>query len=318
MVQNILALPYLTYTQFLKKHFPHRMQKLPVDAGCGCPVRDGSKGRGGCAFCNAISFAPPCSKNSTDIVKQLEEGKKFFAHKNKTAEEVGFLAYFQSGTNTYPPVEQMRPLIEAALSVEKVEGVVLATRPDCLTEDWLCYLKDLKHRTFMMIELGVESVNDEVLLRMGRGHTLSDVKEAVAKLKEIGIPICAHLIIGLPSEAEDAPIHQAECMNELGVDVVKLHQLQILKGSRLAASYAQHPEQVHPLTLEEYCQKAAAFVRALHHDIAIERFVSQSPASQLIAPKWGVKNDTVTLGILKELERKANTNQTEQKSRNNQ
>ena len=304
MIQSPVPLPYLPYTHFLRKHFPHQMQKLPVDAGCSCPVRDGSKGRGGCAFCNAVSFAPPCSKKSTDIVKQLEAGKRFFAHKKKTTEEIGFLAYFQSGTNTYPPIEQMRPLIEAALTVKKVEGVVLATRPDCLTDSWINYFKELKRNTFVMIELGVESVNEDVLKQMGRGHTLSDTEKAVARLKQIDIPICAHLIIGLPGEAEEAPIHQAECMNKLGVDVVKLHQLQILKGSRLATLYELHPEQVNTLTLEEYCQKAAAFVSTLHPNIAIERFVSQSPANQLIAPKWGVKNDAVTRAILQELEKK--------------
>ncbi len=314
MSSNAPLPPYLPYASFLKKHFAHRMQKLPVDAGCGCPVRDGRKGRGGCAFCNAVSFAPPCSKTSTDIRTQLEAGKAFFARKNKQTKEIGFLAYFQSGTNTYPLVEQMKPLIEGALSVEGIEGIVLSTRPDCLTAEWLSYLSALKQRTFVMVELGVESVNNEVLRNMHRGHNYQESERAVRLLQAIGIPICAHLIIGLPGEKDDAPIRQAECMNKLGVDVVKLHQLQILKGSQLATLYEQHPEQFTPLTLEDYARKAASFIHTLRPDICIERFVSQSPSHQLIAPKWGVKNEQVTQCILKELENLSQRSQAEQKS----
>lgn len=316
MLQRPSTLPYRTYAEFLQTHFAHRIQKLPVDAGAGCPVRDGKKGVGGCAFCNAVSFAPPCSKTSGDVVEQLEAGKAFFAHKNKQTEAVGFLAYFQSGTNTYPSVGEMKPLIEAALGVESVEGIVLATRPDCITEEWIDYLEKLRLQTFVMVELGVESVEDDVLKLMGRGHTYQETVESVEKLKKIGVALCAHLIIGLPGEKEDAPMRQAQCINQLGVDVVKLHQLQILKGSRLATWYERNPENFHSLSLKEYSQKAAVFVHALRPNIAIERFVSQSPAEQLIAPRWGVKNEVVTQCILKEIEKLAQRSKTEQSKAN--
>lgn len=292
---------YTPYSFFLQKYFHGKVQKLPIDAGCTCPVRDGKLSRGGCAFCNACSFVPPCSTSAADVKEQLEHGKFFFNHKHKIATPISYLAYFQSGSNTYSPPLQMQPLIEAALQVAHVKGIVLATRPDCIDTAWLNYLHQLSQRTFVLVELGIESVNDHTLNSMGRGHDYACSVQAVQKLHAIGIAVCAHLIVGLPGETHDSIMQQAYEMNRLNIEVIKLHQLQYLKGSQLGTDYQQHPEHYHVLHVDEYVNLVADYLERLSPTIAVERFVSQSPSDQLIAPRWGLKNDRLTQLIVDEL-----------------
>lgn len=294
---------YTNYAQFLKKYFSGKVQKLTIDAGTTCPVRDGRLSRGGCSFCNARSFVPTIAPH-TDIVEQVERGKRFFSHKHPRQSAVTYLAYFQSGTNTYAPVNQMRPLVEAALSVDGVKGVVLATRPDCLSEEWLTYLHTLSERTFVMVELGVESIDDEVLRRVGRGHDVACSEQAIFLLKKIGIPVCAHLILGLPGETTDYPARAAQWLSQVKVDVVKLHQLQVVRGSRMAEEFEKNPACIPLFTLDKYVQTVVDFLEHLSPTVAVERFVSQSPATELIAPRWGVKNDEVLRRIEAELMRR--------------
>lgn len=294
---------YTPYATFLQKNFSGRIQKLPIDAGCTCPVRDGKLSKGGCAFCNACSFVPPCSTSASNIAQQIERGKLFFERKRKQ-KDVNYLAYFQAGSNTYPTPTQMRPLIEAALQEPQIKGIALATRPDCISTAWLAYLQQLSKRTFVLIELGIESVNDEVLKRMGRGHNFACAVQAVQALHAIGLPVCAHFIIGLPGETHHSLMQQPIEMNSLQVEVIKLHQLQYLQGARLGIAYQQHPEQYAVLQADEYVQRVADYIERLSPNIAIERFVSQSPASQVIAPHWGLKNDQVTQLIISELNKR--------------
>lgn len=294
---------YTPYTTFVQKHFDGKMQKLPVDAGCTCPVRDGQLAHGGCAFCNACSFVPPCSTSTHHIVLQLEQGKHFFQRKYAHA-NVSYLAYFQAGSNTYCTPQHMMPFIIAALQVSGVKGIVLATRPDCISSEWLDYLIQLNQQTFVMIELGIESVNDEVLTRMGRGHNFAASVSAIHQLHAAGIPVCVHLIIGLPGETRASTLQQADEMNRLQVEVIKLHQLQYLKGSRLGEAYLHHPLQYHVLKANEYAAIVADYLERLSPSICIERFVSQSPSEQLIAPRWGLKNDQITQLIVAELNRR--------------
>lgn len=295
---------YTSYATFLQKHFRHKMQKLPIDAGCTCPVRDGRLSHSGCAFCNACSFVPACSASAINIKEQIERGKKFFQHKHSKV-PCGYLAYFQSGTNTYASTNVMLPLIEAALREPNIEGIVLATRPDCISSEWIELLQQLSKQIFVLVELGIESTNDAVLLSMNRGHNTACSMQAVQQLHAAGIYVCAHLIIGLPGETHASTMHQARVMNHLDVDVIKLHQLQYLRGSQLGAAYLQCPSQFHVLQADEYVSTVADFIETLSPSIAIERFVSQSPSSQLIAPRWGLKNDAITRMIEQELKRRA-------------
>lgn len=295
---------YQSYTSFLRQYFSGNVQKLPVDVGATCPVRDGSLGRGGCAFCNGRSFAPSFCKEPGSVRDQLEAGKKFFRRKVEQAGTVDFLAYFQSGSNTYAPVSAMSVCLEAALEVEGVKGVVIATRPDCLSTAWLEYLQNLARRTFVMVELGVESVNDETLRRIGRGHDFAASRRAVEALAERDIPVCVHLILGLPGDAREAVADVARGISQLPVSVVKLHQLQILKGSRMAEEYARHPERFDLFTPESYAVAVADFLENLRPTIAVERFVSQSPTAELVAPRWGVKPDVVVRAVRSEMLRR--------------
>lgn len=295
---------YTPYTAFLARYFPGRVQKLPVNVGATCPVRDGRLSRGGCAFCNARSFAPSFCREPAAVERQLEAAKHFFRRKVRQAEAVDFLAYFQSGSNTYAPVPTMRPLVEAALEVDGVRGVVVATRPDCLPGEWLDYLQELARRTFVLVELGLESVNDATLRRIGRGHDFAASCRAVEALAERGIPVCAHLILGLPGDAREALPEVARTVSRLPIDVVKLHQLQILAGSRMAEVYRAHPEGFSLFSVEDYATSVVDFLECLRPSIAVERFVSQSPSAELVAPRWGVKPEVVVRAVLDEMSRR--------------
>lgn len=296
MMQPTCFTPYAT---FLARFFQGKVQKLPLDVGATCPVRDGSIARMGCAFCNGRSFVPALCNAQVSVNQQIADGKRFFLRKVPRNESLTFLAYFQAGSNTYPPVREMSTHIDEALSAENVGGVVLATRPDCLTDSWIDYLRELRGRTFVMVELGMESVNDGVLSAIGRGHNVHTSQLAAEKLAAAGVPVCAHFILGLPGESRADMLKQAETVSQWPVDVVKLHQLQILKGARMAADFQRCPENYHLFELEEYVHLVADYLERLDARIAVERFVSQSPVEALIAPRWGVKSEEVVRRVLK-------------------
>lgn len=295
-----MSYPYYTYATYLSRFFQGKVQKLPLDVGATCPVRDGSLSSGGCAFCNGRSFVPDMCNQQFSVSEQLQSGKQFFLRKYPH-DDVTYLAYFQAGSNTYMPLEQMQPYIEQALSVEGVSGIVLATRPDCLSTLWLNYLETLSRHTFVMVELGVESVNDTVLKQIGRGHDVATSVRAISQLQSRGLHIGVHFILGLPGETRESQLQQAVEASRWKVDSVKLHQLQILRGSRFARQYAANPRQFSPYSLTEYVHLVADFIERLHPSIAVERFVSQSPASLLVAPRWGVKPDEVVRLVCEEL-----------------
>lgn len=303
-LKSMSILPYTPYSNFLARHFDHKIQKLPVDVGFTCPVRDGHLSRGGCSFCNGRSFVPDMCDPQNSVSRQIESGKEFFKRKYKSAGRVGYLAYFQSGSNTYAPPTIAAQYMEEALACSDVEGIVLATRPDCLSAEWLSFLQEWRDRTFIMVELGVESVNDEVLRRVGRGHDASVSRWAIMQLAGRQIPVGVHSLLGLPGETRTSMLQQAEWLSTLPVSVLKLHQLQILRGARMAFDYQTHPENYALFEPDEYAVLVADFLERLSPTIAVERFVSQSPAGSLIAPRWGLKNDALTHLIVGELQRR--------------
>jgi len=293
-----MPVPFTTYSSFVSRHFSCRVQKIPVSIGAGCPVRDGLNGNGGCAFCNGKSFVPSYCDSSKSAARQIEDGKAFFSRKCPAGDEVAYLAYFQSGTNTYAPPSVMMPLFREALRVAGVKGIVIATRPDCLGAEWVENLRTLASGTFVLVEVGVESANDEVLRNMGRGHDFECSRRAILSLHESGIFVGAHIILGLPGEAENSMLRQAELLSELPVDVLKLHQLQILRGSLLEKKYRCAPASVPLFTCDGYVSLVARYLERLSPQIAVERFVSQSPSAELVAPRWGVKNDEVVRRVV--------------------
>lgn len=293
MIQRL----FTPYSEFIGRYFSGKVQKLPVDVGCSCPVRDGRISTGGCLFCNGRSFVPRFADEREDLLHQIEDGMRFFKRKTN-GKPVDYLVYFQSGTNTYMPIQRARKLVKTCLSQTEVKGFVFSTRPDCLSDEWLAFLKKLSKETFVEVEVGVESVNDEVLKKMERGHNFACSTMAISRLHALGIPVCAHLILGLPGETTSSMLEQALQMNKLGVETIKLHQLQILKGAKMEKLFKSTPNFFTLFSLHDYVEFVATFLSYLSPQIAIERFVSQSPSSELVAPKWGVKNDVV-LNLIK-------------------
>ena len=295
---------YNKYGDWVRKRIGCKVQKISIDAGFSCPNRDGTIGRGGCIYCNNATFNPEyCTDtagrvsqkerlnlSADNIRKQLEAGKNFFSRKYP---EMKYIAYFQSYTNTYGDIEALKRMYEAALSVEDVVGISIATRPDCVSDELLDYLEELSHRTFLTIEYGVESLNDETLRIINRGHTSECSINIIRNTHARGITVCAHLILGLPGEGREEILRQIDIVNALPIDILKLHQLQITKGTILE----HRPDLIAQCTLftpEEYIDLLVEYIPRLRDDIVIERFTSQSPAGLLIAPRWGLKNHEFT------------------------
>ncbi|MGN8711325.1 TIGR01212 family radical SAM protein [Hallella faecis] len=280
---------YKDYSHWIREQFPFRVQKISVDAAFSCPNRDGRLSLGGCTFCDNKTFNPSYCDRGKSITRQLEEGKAFFAKKYP---EMKYLAYFQAYSNTYAPLEELKRKYEEALAVDDVVGLVIGTRPDCVSDEALDYLQQLNQRTFLIVEYGIESANDNTLRRINRGHTFDCSRQAIIKAHQRGIITCGHIILGLPGEDEEEMLHQASTISQLPLDILKLHQLQIIKGTPLAKEYEAHP--FHVFSAEEYVNLVIRYVSKLRNDLVLERFVSQSPPNMVIAPKWGLKNHEFT------------------------
>lgn len=278
---------YYDFGDFLRKHFSYKVQKISINAGFTCPNRDGLKGHGGCTYCNNQTFNPEYCQTESTITEQLEKGKLFFARKYP---EMKYLAYFQAYTNTYAELERLKAMYEEALAVTDVVGLIIGTRPDCMPDSLLQYLSQLSKRAFVLVEYGVESANDDTLKIINRGHTWQDTVDAIVRTHNCGILCGAHIILGLPGESIDEILHTAKSMSELPIDTIKLHQLQLIRGTRLARQVAAGEVSVQQWTAEEYIDICIEFIKHLSPKIAIERFVSQSPAELLISPRWGLKN----------------------------
>lgn len=287
---------YNDFGSFLKRHFPFKVQKISLNAGFTCPNRDGSKGLGGCTFCNNQTFNPDYCRTEKSITQQLEEGKAFFAQKYP---DMKYLAYFQAYTNTYGELEELIRKYEEALATPEVVGLVIGTRPDCMPDELLDYLTELNRSTFLIVEYGIESTYDRTLERINRGHTFEQTRQAVIRTAERGIMVGGHLILGLPGESEEDILHEADLLSALPLTTLKLHQLQLIRGTKMALQYAEHPEWFHIYEVDEYIRLVAAFIGRLRRDIVLERFVSQSPKSLLIAPDWGLKNHEFTQKVNK-------------------
>ena len=276
---------YNDFGTWIRKQLPFKVQKISVDAGFTCPNRDGRIGMGGCIFCDNKSFNPAYCSRQKSVTEQLEDGKQFFARKYP---EMKYLAYFQAYTNTYEAVDKLKALYEEALAVEDVVGIVIGTRPDCVSPELFDYLAELNQRTFLIVEYGIESCNDETLRYINRGHDFACTRRAVEETARRGIFVGGHIIMGLPGEDASESLRQAPIVSSLPLTMLKIHQMQIIKGTKLAKLYAERP--FHLYTVEEYIDLITQYIQLLRKDLVLERFVTQSPSDMLIAPKWGLKN----------------------------
>ncbi len=276
---------YNDYGTWIRRQFPYRVQKISIDAGFTCPNRDGRISTGGCIYCDNRTFNPSYCQRRHSVTQQLEEGKRFFAHKYP---DMKYLAYFQAFTNTYAPLSQLKALYEEALQVDDIVGIVIGTRPDCVSDELLDYLAELNQRTFVLVEYGIESANNNTLLRINRGHSFEQSQEAIQRTHQRCLLTGAHIILGLPGEDAAESLRQASIISSLPIDILKIHQMQIIRGTRLAEEFAANP--FHIYTVDEYIKLIAEYIQRLRPDLILERFVSQSPKELLIAPHWGLKN----------------------------
>lgn len=278
---------FCDFGRFIARYLPGKIQKITVNAGLSCPNRDGSKGRGGCIYCNNLSFSPSYTANAPEVEKQLEAGKQFFARKYP---QMRYLAYFQSYTGSYGEVTRLMDMYRRAIAVDGVEGIIIGTRPDCMPQNLLTELKKLSEENFVMIEYGAETSHDRTLRLINRCHDWSDTADAVRRTASAGIPVGLHLIMGLPGESREDMLATIDAVNTLPVDIIKCHQLQVIRGTRLNSEIEAGRMKVNIPTVEEYVELCCDIIERLRPGIGIERFVSQSPAELLVAPRWGLKN----------------------------
>lgn len=295
---NTPPILYNDYGEFLKKIAGVKVQKISLNAGFTCPNRDGSIGRGGCTYCNNQTFNPAYCSTTKSITEQLEEGKAFFARKYP---EMKYLAYFQAYTNTYDSLEHLKNKYEEALRCPDVVGIVIGTRPDCMPDTLLDYLEELSRRCLLIVEYGIESANDETLRRINRGHTFAQSAKAIEATARRGIYTGGHIILGFPGENHGELLRQAREISSLPLTTLKLHQLQLIRGTKMAAEYLKDPSAFHLFTADEYVDLAIDYIERLRPDLVLERFVSQSPPALVLAPKWNLKNYQFTEKVKKRM-----------------
>lgn len=280
--------PWNDYTSYMKKMFSYRVQKISLNVGFTCPNRDGTKGRGGCTYCNNQTFNPFYCNPKKPVLKQLDEGISFFSEKYKSQQ---YLAYFQAYTNTYAPLRVLKLYYEQALSHPNVIGLVISTRADAVTDEILDYLQKLAQMHYVVVEYGVESTDNNTLKLINRCHTYEESEDAIKKTASMGILTGAHMILGLPGENKETIIEHAVKLSKLPLHTVKLHQLQIIKGTKMAEQFRANPEWFSNLTADAYIDLAIDFAEYLNPSIIIERFISESPQELIISPDWGgIKN----------------------------
>lgn len=305
---------YNSFVGYFKRKYGERLQKIVLDAGFTCPNRDGKVGRGGCTYCDNAAFHPSYSTAGKSLFQQMDEGIEFHKVRYRTTEH--YLAYFQSFSNTYAPLERLRRLYTEALEHPSVVGIVIGTRPDCVDEEKLDFLADLAHgralpgwnrnladgstRTapIVIVEYGIESCYDQTLARINRGHDFETARRAVHMTAERGIDVGAHFILGLPGETRQMMLDSCALINELPLRSAKFHQLQIVKGTRMEQEYAEHPEDFIRFSLDDYLDFFTDMLERLRPDLYIERFAGEVPPRFVNETPWGLIRNVELLRLL--------------------
>ena len=307
---------YNSFVGYFKRKYGERLQKIVLDAGFTCPNRDGSVGRGGCTYCDNAAFHPSYSTYGKNLHQQLDEGIEFHKVRYRTTEH--YLAYFQSFSNTYAPLERLRELYEEALSHPSVVGIVIGTRPDCVDEAKLDYLADLAQghvlsdwrrslagepdRTapIVIVEYGIESCYDVTLQRINRGHDFETARRAVRMTAERGLDVGAHFILGLPGETRQMMLDSCALINDFPLRSVKFHQLQIVKGTRMEKEYADSPQDFERFALDEYLDFFVDMLERLRPTLSIERFVGEVPPRFVNETPWGLIRNVELIRLLEQ------------------
>jgi len=289
------------YSNYFKKQFGHRLQKVTINAGFTCPNRDGTVATGGCAYCNNNAFNPSYCDPAKSVTWQIEEGIKFHINRYKKAKE--YLAYFQAFSNTHAPIEVLKSVYDEALKYPEIVGLIIGTRPDCIDDEKLDYFRHLAKSKYVVIEYGLESCYNETLQAINRGHTFEQSVLALEKTASYGIHTGAHLIFGLPGESNEVMLKEAEILSKLPINTIKFHQLQIIKDTQFAKDYEIYPYKFHFFELEEYIDFLIDFIELLNPAFVIERFAGEVPPRFLAGKSWGlIRNEQIFVLVEKRLE----------------
>ncbi len=294
---------YYTLDCFYKEKFNSKVAKVSLNGNFTCPNRDGSKGVGGCIYCSNLKSGDYAGNVNSDIITQFNDIKKVMLHKWKDAK---FIAYFQAGTNTYASIERLKELFEPVLALENVIGLSIATRPDAITDECLEYLSDLNKRTYLTVELGLQTIHDKTSKLINRCHSLEEFETMVLKLRERNINVVVHIINGLPYETKNMMLETIRYLNKFDIQGIKIHMLHILKQTKLADIYQK--EHFHVLTKDEYIDIVVSQLELLRSSIVINRITGDPNPDDLIEPTWLIKKFVVLNDIDKEL-KKRNTYQ---------
>ena len=292
-------IPYNSYSKFLKETFGQRVQKVAVHAGFTCPNRDGTVAYGGCTYCNIDSFTPEAARARIPIKEQVRTGIDYW----KTRHDVkAFMVYFQPYSNTYAPLDHLKKLYEEALEHPEVVGISIGTRPDCIDDEKLAYFEDLSQDTFVTIEYGIESVHDETLRLINRGHDYNCTKTGIKKTAGRGIHVCSHVILGFPYETEKQMLKTAEEISKLPLNFIKIHNLHIVRYTELAKEYLKNP--FHIFTFKEWVDMVCRFLERLNPQFIVERLSGDAPKKLLIEPQWCRDSAKIIYAVQQELKRR--------------
>lgn len=292
--------PYRAFSDYLRERFGCRVYKVTLDAGFTCPNRDGFLGEGGCIYCNNAGFSPNTRKPPAPVREQMLTGMEYLAGRFKAEK---FIAYFQAFTNTYGPVEKLRELYDEALVDERVVGLSIGTRPDCLPDDVVALIAGYARRLEVWVEVGLQSATDRTLERVRRRHTVETFVDAVRRLKACeGVWVCAHVILGLPGESREEMLASARLINDAGVDGVKVHLLHVLKDTDLEKLFVAGELEVFEMT--EYVGLVCDYLERLSPDVVVQRLTADGPPDILVAPRWAMKKKLTVAMIENELQRR--------------
>jgi len=289
------------YSDYFRRHFGQRVQKITIDAGFTCPNRDGSLGRGGCTFCNNRAFNPSYNHPEKSVRDQILQGMEF--HRKRYRKASRYLAYFQAYSNTYADLDQLHALYEEALTVPGIIGIVVGTRPDCVDPQKLDFFQELSKRCYVVIEYGIESVFDRTLLRVNRGHGVDTTFQAIKETAEMGIHVGGHLIIGLPGEKREDFLETARTISQWPLSSVKFHQLQLIKGTAMAREYQENPGDFMEFTMESYLLLMMEMLEQLNPAMVVERIAGEVSPGMGLREGWGVRYDAVLRAFEELLER---------------
>lgn len=297
--KGILEMRYNSYGRFLKEKFGRRVHKLPVHAGFTCPNRDGTVAVGGCTYCNIDSFTPRAARARVPIKEQVQAGIDYL---KKRIGAKAFIVYFQPYSNTYAPLDRLEHLYAEALDHPEIVGISVGTRPDCIDADMLAYFEQLSQDYFVTIEYGIESVDDETLKLVNRGHDYACTVQAIERTANHGIHICGHVILGFPNETKDQMLNIADEVSKLRLNFLKIHNLHIVRYTQMAKEYLKNP--FHLFSFDEWVDFVCRFLERLSPQIIVERLYGDAPKDLLIAPEWRRNGSSIIQAIQKELERR--------------